>query len=726
MSNIRTLQRSFGGGEVTPEFWGRIDDSRYQIGLARCLNFIVKPQGPVENRPGTVFVCEVKDSSKAVRVLPFTYSAEQTMALEAGEQYMRFHTAGATLQHPAGDAYDAGTAYKVGGLASVGGVTYYCIKDSIGHAPPDATYWYAMPASGEYEIPTPYLASELWGIKFAQSADVMTLVHVNHPPMELRRLGATQWVLVPISFNSKLTPPTGVGATAAGGTGTTYRYVVTSIGDLDSDESIQSGEATCNGNLFASGGQNTISWTAVAGVSTYMVYRFSGGMFGYIGRASSTSFVDDNIAPDTSRTPPVEQTIFGAAGDYPGAVSYFEQRRAFAGTLNQPQNLWMTKSGTESNMNYSLPVRDDDSIQFRVVAREATMVRHIVPLVNLLLLTSGAEWRVTSVNSDAVTPSTISVAPQSYIGCSEVTPVVIANNIIYAAARGGHLREMAYSTNANGYVSGDLSLRAPHLFDEQVLQDMAYAKAPYPVVWAVSSAGNLLGLTYIPEQQIGAWHQHATDGVFESVTVVPEGQDDVPYLVVRRTIGGTTKRYIEFLRPRHFVDPQDAYFVDCGLTYVGAPASEISGLSHLEGKTVSVLGDGAVMPQQVVTGGKITLPRKVSKAHIGLPITAEMQTLPVSFEAPGMGQGIVKNVNQVWLRVFRSGGIFIGPTFDKLTEAKQRTTEAYGSPPELKTDELRLVLDPTWARAGQICLRQADPLPLTVASMALDITLGGA
>lgn len=725
MSVVRTLQRSFGGGEVTPEFWGRIDDSRYQTGLARCLNFMIKPQGPAENRPGTVFVREVKDSSKAVRVLPFSFSTEQTMALEMGAGYVRFHTSGATLLYPAAPAYNGATAYAVGDLALSGGVTYYCTKASTGNAPPNATYWYAMPASGEYEIPTPYAEADLFGIKYVQSADVMTLVHVNHPPMELRRLGATHWVLVPIQFNSLLTPPTGLSATAAGGTGTTYRYVVTRIGTLDSDESVQSAEATCNGNLFAAGGKNTLAWTAVAG-ATYCVYKFSGGVFGYVGRAQAGSFVDDNIAADTSRTPPVEQTLFAAAGDYPGAVSYFEQRRAFAGTLNQPQNLWMTRSGTEANMNYSLPVRDDDSIQLRVAAREATAVRHIVPLVNLLLLTSGAEWRVTSVNSDAVTPSTIAVTPQSYIGCSEVTPVVIANNIIYAEARGGHLREMAYSSNANGYVSGDLSLRAPHLFDNQLIRDMAYAKAPYPVVWAVSSDGRLLGFTYIPEQQVGAWHQHQTDGAFESVAIVAEGQDDVPYFVVRRTVNGVQRRYIEFMRPRHFAQQEDAYFVDCGLSYDGAPADEFSGLGHLEGKTVAILGDGAVMPRQVVSGGKITLPRNVSKAHIGLPITAELETLPVSFDAPGFGQGMVKNVNQAWLRVYRSGGIFAGPSFERLTEVKQRSDEPYGSPPSLKTDEIRLALDPTWARTGQVCLRQADPLPLTLASLTLEVTLGGA
>ncbi|MFV0679209.1 MAG: hypothetical protein ACK5NW_02735, partial [Ottowia sp.] len=232
--------------------------------------------------------------------------------------------------------------------------------------------------------------------------------------------------------------------------------------------------------------------------------------------------------------------------------------------------------------------------------------------------------------------------------------------------------------------------------------------------------------TYLPEQQVGAWHNHDTDGVFESVVVVAEGQDDVLYCVVQRTIDGAQKRYVEFFRPRHFADQADAYFVDCGLTYSGAPADVISGLSHLEGKEVAVLGDGAVMPRVTVTGGAITLPREVSKAQIGLPFTSELQTLPLAFEAQGFGQGMVKNVNQAWVRVFRSGGIFVGPSFDKLVEVKQRSDEPYGSPPSLKTDELRVQLNPDWTRAGQVCLRQADPLPLTVTSLTLETSLGGA
>jgi len=682
MANVRILQRSFSGGEMSPEMFGRIDDAKYQAGLAKCRNFIVKPQGPAENRPGFAFVREVKDSTKRVRLIPFTYSTTQTMVIEVGAGYFRFHTAGGTL----------------------------------------------MDGAAPYEIANPYAEGDLFDIHYVQSADVLTLAHPGHAPRELRRLGATNWQLTTIAFAASVASPAAPTVTAAGHTTVkyTYHYVVTAVAADGVSESAPSPEGTAGGNLFETGATVTIDWAAVTGASRYNVYKLQGGLYGYIGQTSGTSIVDDSIAPDLSKTPPIYDAVFSGAGDYPGAVSYFEQRRCFAGTTNRPQNIWMTKSGTESNMSYSLPTRDDDRIAFRVAAREANTIRHIVPLTQLLLLTSSSEWRVTSVNSDAITPTTISVRPQSYVGASNVQPVLINNTLIYGASRGGHVRELAYNWQANGFVTGDLSLRSAHLFDGAEVVDMAYAKAPRPIVWCVSSGGKLLGLTYVPEQQVGAWHQHDTDGTFESCAVVAEGAEDVLYCVVRRTINGAQVRYIERMASRQFIDQQDGFFVDAGLTYRGASSDTISGLGHLEGATVSILADGAVHPQRVVTGGSIILDNEASVVHVGLPITADLQTLPIA--APidnGYGQGRFKNVNKAWLRVFRSSGIFLGPDADKLTEAKQRTTEPYGAPPALKSEEIQVMLTPSWADSGQVFVRQSDPLPLTVVSLTAEVAMGG-
>lgn len=721
--SVRTLQRSFSGGEVSPEMLGRLDDVKFQSGLALCRNFIIKPQGPAQNRPGFAYVATVKDSARQSRLIPFTYSTTQTMVIQLGRQHIRFHTLGANLlTTPA--AYNGGTAYVVGDSVSSAGVNYYCIAATTGNAPPNVTYWYPMPAGGVYEIPSPYAEADLFDIHYVQSADVLTLVHPGYAPRELRRVSATSWTLTVISFAAGIAAPTGVSATpAVVATDYDYSYVVTAIAADGVSESVASTAGTCQSNIFSTGGANTIAWSAVTGASRYSVYKLQGGLYGYIGQTTGLSVVDDNIAPDLSKTPPLYETVFNTTSEYPGAVSYYEQRRTFAGTINKPQNLWATRSGTESAMSYSLPTRDDDRISFRVAAREANTIRHIVPLTQLILLTSSAEWLVTS--GDVLTPSTVNVRPQSYVGANNVQPVVINNTMIYGAARGGHARELAYNWQANGFVTGDLCLRSAHLFDGLELVDMAYMKAPQPIVWAISSNGKLLGLTYVPDQQIGAWHQHDTQGEFESCAVVAEGGEDFLYCVIKREIDGSDVRYIERMASRQFSAAEDAFFVDCGATYDGAAATTISGLDHLEGETVSILADGAVRAQQVVTGGAIELDISASVVQVGLPITADLQTLPLAMQIDGaFGQGRAKNINKVWLRVFESSGIFAGPSLDRLKEYKQRTGEPYDTPPAFKTAEIQLSLSPSWSDGGQIYIRQSDPLPLTIVSMSLEVALG--
>jgi len=775
MPNVRTLQRSFAGGEMSPEMFGRIDDVKYQTGAATMKNFVATPQGPAENRPGFAFVREVKDSTKKTRLIPFTYSTTQTMVIELSPGYIRFHTQGGTLMS--------------------GGVPY--------------------------EIANPYAEADLFDIHYVQSADVMTLVHPNYAPRELKRLGATNWTLTSINFGAPIAAPTGVSATryipASSSTNAdtyeTMSYVVTAIASDDIGESVSSSVASVTNNIFVTGSTNTIAWSAVAGASRYRVYKLLGGLYGYIGSTTGTSIVDNNIAPDLSITPPNYDNEFVSSGNYPGAVSYFEQRRCFAGTTNEPQKIWMTKSGTESNLSYGLPIRDDDRIEFRVAAREANTIRHIVPLTQLLLLTGSAEWRVSSLNSDEITPTTISVRPQSYIGASNVQPVIINNALVYCSARGGHVRELGYNWQASGFITNDMSIRSAHLFDNYEISDMAFAKAPLQMIWFVSTSGMLLGLTYTPEQQVGAWHKHDTNGVFESVTVVAEGNEDRLYAVIRRTIGGVTKRYVERMASRHFDSIEDAFFVDSGATYDGTNTSAttvtvsggttwgpadvltitastaiftypgtgdvndaivltdssgnkyrltirsttsttvatarvdvtlpaalrntatalysfarntISGLTWLEGKTVSILADGAVQPQEVVTSGAITIDRAASIIHIGLKYDSDLESLPLAMGIDnGMGQGRYKNVNKAWLRVYQSSGIFIGPDENNLIEAKQRTTEPYGTPPALKTEEIQIMLTPSWLDSGQVFIRQSDPLPLTIVGMTLEVAIGG-
>jgi hypothetical protein len=382
----------------------------------------------------------------------------------------------------------------------------------------------------------------------------------------------------------------------------------------------------------------------------------------------------------------------------------------------------MTRSGTESNISYGIPVKDSDRIYFKVSAREANTIRHIVPLNQLILLTNAAEWRVTSVNSDVLTPSTVAVRPQSYIGASNVQPSVVNNALVYCANRGGHVRELGYNWQAQSYITGDLSIRAGHLFDGFTIKDMTYSKAPNPVLWFVSSTGKLLGLTYIPEEQVGAWHQHDTGGdVIESCASVSEGEEDRLYVIVARTIGGSTVRYVERMSTMAFTSIATSFFVDSGLTQTfGNPVTTVSNLTHLNGRTVNVLADGKVQSQKVVSNGAITLDSAASIVTVGLPIVADLQTLPVTMQIDGYGQGRTKNLNKAWLRLYRSSGISIGPDTDNLVPF-----DPYETTPTLKTDEIQVLLTPSWTTSGQIWIRQTNPLPLSVVGLTLEVAVGG-
>lgn len=765
---VKPLMRSFAGGEITPELFGRLDLDKFQTGLARALNFRVLPHGPAQNRAGFQYVIEVKDSSSATRLIPFAYSASQTMILEFGNQYVRFHTNGGTLLETvknitaitqatpgvftsAAHGYSNGDWVYVlgcGGMTSlnfryyiVAGVTAntYTLTDLAGNAISTAAlaaYTGGGTTGRVYTVATPFVAADVFDLHYTQSADVLTLTHPSYAPRELRRLGATNWTLTSASFApvvaTPAAPTVGIGG-PGGGTPVTHTYKTTAVSGDNYEESLPSPAATSAAiDLAIAGNHVDVTPAAVAGAVRYNVYKLAkGGLYGYIGQSDGTLFADDNITPDMSQTPPEASTPFGSSSNYPSTVTYMEQRRCFAATDNKPQNVWMTRSATEGNMSQSVPVRDNDAIIFRIAANQQNRIRHLVPLGSLIALTAGGEFRIVAAGSDVLTPASVKPEPQSYVGASNVQPVVAENSILYAQAQGGHMREFAYTGEGiNGalYRTNDICILAPHLFDGYTVVDIAYSRtAAHPTLWVVRSDGVLLGMTYVPGQNVRAWHQHSTDGLFKSVACAAEGAEDVLYAVVQRSINGRIVQYNERLHSRNFTEQEDAFFVDSGLTYDGAPTNSITGFWHLEGESISVLADGAVFRNLTVTGGTVTLPDSItaSKAHGGLPITANLRTLPLSWQTDGFGQGLIKNVSKVHLRLSNSSGVHVGPTDGTLVEVKQRTTEPFGSPPALYTGWKHVNIAPQWQDDGGIEIEQTDPLPVTVLAMVLDTVSGG-
>ena len=634
--------------------------------------------------------------------------------------------------------YDQTVSYAVGAYVyGVDGVTYSALVAGSGLPLTNTSDWLA--SVNAYTLPNSYAAADLFAIHYVQSGDVVTLVHPNYPPMELSRFNNTFWTFTAIAFASSLAAPAAPTASATyptSGYPTNRTYLITALDNYGQEESLPSvASAVCNNDLTIAGNYNTVTWTGGAsGVGYFNVYCAINGGFGFVGQvpnaAGTLTFTDKNITPAMTQTPPMTDSPMASAGNYPGAVGYYEARRIFGGTNNQPMSFWASQSGTDSNMNYSVPSQDSDALRVSIQAARSSDILHIVGEQDLILLTASDEWRVFTASGDALTPATVAIKKQQSNGSTNVVPVLVQNRLLYTTAACGHIRALIYDWQLNGYRSDDVCLLAQHLFRNHSIVDMAYSRwAPYPTLWVVRDDGVLLGLTYEPTQEVAAWHQHVSvNGAFESVCCIQEGNNDVLYAVVRRVINGVTTRYVEAMDARAYGSALSAaFFVDSGITQVfGAAVSSVSGLTWLAGQSVSALLDGKAVTGLVVSGsGSVTLPFAANTVTIGLPITATLQTMPVTVAGDASaGLGHVKNVNKVWARVVDFCGCSAGPAGGTLVSVPPLAKDGGGNP-VMASGELRSVPMPLFGSDGSVAFVQGLPLPLTVCDVVLEVAIGG-
>jgi len=769
------MQASFAGGELAPALAARVDYSKYHIGAKRLRNFFVQASGGVANRSGTRFVGRVRDSAHPVRLIPFQFSTTQTYVLEFGHLYVRvvmngghvleppFAITAATQASPCtvtagGHNFANGDEVYLTGIggmtqlngnrylvAGVAGATFQL--NTLDGAAVDATHFAAFASGGTaarvYTLATPYAGSDLALLKFTQSADVMTLTHTAYAPMDLTRSQHWAWTLSAITFQPKIGAPTGATATPHGGGGQYYSYQVTALTDSPAEEGLPSAACDCqNAALNQNTGViNTISWAAVSGAARYHVYKApvgttgpipAGSIYGYIGTTTGTSFDDANIASDASQTPPEGRNPF-AGGNNPGCVTYYQQRKIFAGSSANPESVWMTQPGNFWNMDTSSPTRDDDSITITIASQQVNAVKHLVSVSALLVLTGSGAFKISGGAQGAVlTPAQTVVQPQSYNGCSDVPPLIIDYDILYVQSKGSIVRDLSYNFYVDLYTGADITLTASHLFFGHQIVAWAWAEEPYKLVWAVRDDGTALTLTYLKTEQVCGWAQHDTQGRFKSVATISEGQENAVYFVVSRTApgvaGGQSVQYVERLASRNLLvdgiaDVTKGWFVDCGLQYSGTPTTTVSGLDHLEGLAVAILADGNVEPSQVVSGGKVTVQHPASTITVGLPYSCDLQTLAID-----AGDHSIlserKRVSAVTLLVENSRGLKIGPDADHLVEVKERVAQGYGQAVPLKTGSERVVIPPSWNAEGSVLVRQDNPLPCSVLGVLPELSAG--
>lgn len=696
MADLRAYQPSFTAGELAPALWARVDLSKYGSGLKTALNLFIHPHGGASNRAGLEFIREVKNSAHFARLIPFQFNTEQSYELEFGNTYFR--------------------VFRDGGVILSAGVPY--------------------------EVVTPYLHTDVDDLVFIQEADVMYICHPDYAVRKLSRLADNNWTLTLVNFAPKqaapLTPTViALGDTSGepGYTPTFYYYAVSAVNDETGEESLPSPLGSVINDLSINGGINRASWAAVTGAGRYIVYKLDNGVLGYIGGTSGLIFDDQNIVADLADTPQTARNPFNAVGKYPRCATFVEQRLAFASTKTDPQAVWLSQSANYENFGYSSPSKASDAVTFRIKARQVNEIRSMLQIRGLMLLTSGAEWIVSGGSqSDAITPSAIKIDNQGYRGASKAQPIAVGNTVLFSQDRGGVIRDFSYEFSQDSFTGKDLTVLARHLFENKNIAAWAYAQAPYSIVWVVLDDGSLVSLTYMKEHDVWAWtrHESGAGAFFEDVSVVAEGNEDVPYFIVRRTIDGQTKRYIERLHSRVFSDISDAFFVDSGLTYDGAPATTIGGLDHLEGEEVVALADGNVIRNLTVTDGEVTLQNAASKVHVGLPMTATLQTLDLDLgNVQGLGtvQGRNKSVSEFTMRVENTRGIFIGPRDGPrgdrhLFEFKQRATENWDAAIQLLTGDIRMTPAWDWTNGGNMWIKQFDPLPMTILAVMPDVTLG--
>jgi hypothetical protein len=407
---------------------------------------------------------------------------------------------------------------------------------------------------------------------------------------------------------------------------------------------------------------------------------------------------------------------------WPTCICFHDERLWFAGAAAAPQRINATQSGNFTSFTVAAPPTDADAVDVTIAANAVNRTRWMMSSRRLLVGTVGQEFAIGPDRDDAaITPNNIQAKKQTSYGVASVQPVEAGESVLWLQRQGRKLREMAYDVNKDGYVSPDMTRRAPHLSRGGYVE-FAYQQEPWSVIWIVRTDGTLVGFTYLRDEAVTAWHRHDIGGagIAESVACIPGtvGTGDQLWCIVRRTINGATTRYVECM-DEAFDDLtliEDACFMDSALSYSGAPVTVLTGLGHLEGKTVEVLGDGARQNRKTVVAGSITLDSPVTKATVGLPYESDLQ--PVRLEAgstQGSAQGRQKRIDTLMVRVERTLALQAGRDAAHLELLPGRSNRNdVGVRLDPYTGDLTYSFPGDWDTDASIYLRCDGPFPATI------------
>ena len=845
MARVAVELTNFTGGELSPRLDGRTDLTKYTSGCSTLENLVVYPHGSAARRPGSTFLAEVANSANKTRLIPFEFSTTQTYMLEFSNLKMRvYKDSGAVLEgdktisaitkaNPAvvtatSHGYSNGDEVvisSVGGMTEVNGKRFlvadkttntFELQDKDGvdiNSSSFTTYTSGGVSNKVFELATPYTTAQLFDIKFAQSADVMYITHPAHEVEKLSRTGHTAWTLTDVDFTN----------------GPFMDANITTTTLNPGSHTVGTGVA-----LVASAVTGINSGSGFLSTDVGRLVNFRDG-YGKITGVTDTTNATITIIKDLGSATASADWSLGAFSDttgHPSCVTFFEQRLVFAGTTNQPQTIFFSKSGDYENMDANIggTIADDDAIIYTIASNQVNAIRFMTATRTLILGTAGGEFTVSGGGTDsAVTPTNILIKKQSNHGSANVDAIAVGNATLFLQRAKRKIRELAYNFDVDGYIAPDMTILAEHI-TEGGLTQIAYQQEPNQIVYGVRGDGELVGLTYQREQQVTAWHRHIFGGRFgvatitvsdyaniangtkltltksdgtvvdftsttgtagtnefktqtnnnttatnlknainahanftatvnsavvtvtetaheatgyltiksfdstrltatsegkavvESAAVIPTDDTEYQvYVIIKRTVNGSTRRYVEFLNVFDFdqTDNTSFNFLDSALSYSGSAVSTLSGLDHLEGQVVSILADGATHPNKTVSSGSVTLDRSAKNVKVGLAYTSLLKTMRLNAGSQnGTSQGKTKRIYDITVRMFETIGVEVGPDLNNLERIPFRSSADLmdeGIPPF--TGDKEVEFRGNYETDGFIFVRQTQPLPFTILSL---------
>lgn len=764
MPEVIDRRISFNGGEFSPLADPRIDLAKYRSACRELLNFRPSVYGGAMLRPGTIYLDTLPG---AVRLHPVEFGLGSTLLLEFSDLLLRFWTTGETpalVEDPGspGNPLEVVTPWT---SAQLFALQFAQQNDVIlvSH-PSHSPYRLSHNADDDWDIeaipiewpPTLDInvtattltpsATTGTGIDLVASADTFDDGHVGSLWIVRHRrtapsvsLGLDESVATNSSALFVLGEWSCNVATNTGGTWEVGAIVQRSY-DNSTWETIRTISSSGVSSGTIAGTELEPAWLRIQIATTdgsppssgsFVLEAFDPDHYGIVEIATVTD--PQNATADvvfalggTGATTLWHEPAWSDYRGWPRAISFHEGRLFFGGTAHRPQTVW--GSIVDDYFNFRLGSDDDMGLAFTLASDAAHAVQWLLSQESLLVGTTGSEWALGSRDSEKpISASTARAKPSTAYGSAALQAVAVHDAALFVQRGARKVREFVFTFEKNGYVAQDLTLLAEHIATGGIVQ-VAVQHDPETVVWFVTGEGILAGLAYERSQQVAGWFTYETEGLIESVAVIPgDGEEDQLWLAVCRTIDGNEVRYLERLQTNHLSTLKTGVisglaYSDAALVYDGAATTTISGLDHLEGEEVVILADGAPHPVRTVEAGEIELQLEASLVIVGLAYENFIEpTFLETGDPNSLSKVALKRLTRCVFEVWNTLGLEIsGDHGDNWTQVEFRAPEDFtDEAPPVFTGINESHISASSERQASVRIRQPQPLPCNIMSLHL-------